>query len=85
MSVTPSPTATTSPGTLGAERRRQRAAIQAAAHIAVDEVQADGVMPDLGLARTGRADFHVDIVQDFRAAVLLEPDRFGHGGLLGNG
>ena len=70
-------------GTLGAQAGRQaRRLVEAAAEIGVDEVQADGVIAHPYLARSRRAERHIDLFQDFGTAVLAELDALGHVWLL---
>ena len=56
--------------------------VQAAALVDVDEVQADGLVPDADLAGAGFAHLHVDQFHLFGAALLADLDRFAHVSLL---
>jgi hypothetical protein len=52
--------------------------VEADAVINVDEIQPDRLMPDAGLARPGIADFDIFPLQDFRTAMFVDDDCFGH-------
>ncbi len=62
------------PGALGAEHRGQRDRVQPAAVIAVDEVDADRLVADAHLARTGIADLDVGELQHVGTTGAIDLD-----------
>ncbi len=66
---------------LVAEDEGQRVRVDALALIDVDEVEADGTLPDPDLAGGGRGEVEVLDRQDLRSAELVNPNRPGHGSL----
>ena len=65
-------------GALHAESKRQRQRVEAAALVGVDVVEAHGAVFDADLARSRRADLDIFPAHNFRAAVFVDLDGFGH-------
>jgi hypothetical protein len=59
-----------------AQLQRHLERIEPAALVGVDEVQAHGLVADADLAGAGVADFHVDDLQFFGAAMAVDTDSF---------
>ena len=64
---------------LDAHAGRQRHRVQTSAEVGVGEVQADCLMAQADLSRTGLAHFDVLIAQDLRTAGFMEAHCFCHG------
>ncbi len=62
--------------------QRHGQCVHAAALVHVDEVQANGFVANANLAWAGLAHGHVNELELFGAAVLLDDDCFGHGVML---
>ena len=65
-------------GFVAGDERQARRLVEAGAEIDVDEVEADGVLADADLARSGRRHLDVLINQRFRAPYLVHAHGLGH-------
>src|SRR5207302_4069631 len=63
----------------GDERQTDRRRVHPHAEIGVDEIDADGAIPDLDLARARRRHLDLLVAQDFGTARLVHSHRCDHG------
>ena len=66
-------------GFIARDERQPRRLVETGAVIHVDEIQADGVLADANLARSGGGDLDVLIYQGFRTPYLVHAHGLGHG------
>ena len=52
--------------------------VEAAPVVGVEEIQADRLMPDAGLSRAGRADFHILEAERVGPAIGMDPHSLRH-------